>query len=205
MINKSQLKKIINEYGKESMLRWMVEDGNHYLTNGYMILRGNDKVFDTEIIGLLYKYFGRVPKAGEGVYVNEKYKDPKTDEWRYRSHIHKDMTIERFEGNLEITDDMMAFEFSGAFVHWANGEAAVYEHIDSRKLFVIDRKYYDLIDKYHHPFAFRLMNYGFGCKFHDAVTGSQLTVMPLCKGSIPYIIGPEGFEYIDKTKPGDNK
>jgi hypothetical protein len=200
MINKKNLKKYINSYGKNCMLRWGVSGEYHYLSNGYSLIKGDSRVFDTEIIGLLYKYFGKIPTKKDGILRNdEEYKE----KLRIQVYVSKQCnnTIKMFEELTKVEDDYPTYKFAEISIcrpqYLSHNEMMIYA--SGNKLSVVDRKLHELIDydvfrgiikKKPVPYTPLI--------FADNKTSTVYCIMPIRSDSVPEIINNEIWEYVDK-------
>lgn len=173
MLEKKALKKFINAYGKEEQLIWGYKDGKHYLSNANVLICGTEAVFDTEILGLLYKYFGMIPKSSDAAYRNRKDVD---------NHGNKTYTCEKTERGLQaymdllqIKDEYPALTFSKVYVKpKTDDEIALYVDADNLACVCIKRMYHQLIDW--DVFAGMIVHAPRGIIFEHFETGTTMMV-----------------------------
>ncbi len=150
MLNKVQLKKLINRAGKEGRLLWAYKDGIHYISDGYFVLKANEQVFDSELVGLMYKYFGMKPKSEDIAYKNQVEMKPDKVTGKQKpvyKAIEADVKIDFFIDGTAIKDEYTLVEFLKTYVGWGNGEIALYGEFDKDVMTVIavNRDFHELL------------------------------------------------------------
>lgn len=195
MIEKKELKKIIKRRGKEENLYWGKDGEQYILTDGYFALKAKENIFNNEIIGLLYKYFGKIPEEGN---VLKTLGD---------TSINIDNTKKVFKimnKNLEIKNNYPAYCFSNVYISLEyKKQAVLYRALlkkDITKVVAIDTTYQNLIIL--PQIAPHLCAYNTLTKaliFHDCEKTPVLSVMPLRLGKkdIPSILNPY-FQYTEE-------
>jgi len=197
MLNKTQLKKLINKAGKDGRLIWAYKDGIHYMSDSFFMLKANEKVFDSELVGLMYKYFNMKPKSGDKVYRNKV--EEKYDEFtRKKKPVYSAAELENkdiffFIENLRIADIFALVEFLNIYVHFSDNDAALYGEFNKERntVVAINRYFHELIawhdPKIHVPNTQYYRGKNRGIIFHDVDTDTKLLVLP-CRIGRPKIL-----------------
>jgi len=200
MINKAQLKKLINRAGKEGRLLWAYKDGVHYICDKFFMIKAPDSVFDSELVGLMYKYFNMKPKSGDQIYYNivesERDKVTRKEKPVYKAEVHKTRDINFFIEGTEIKGEYGLVHFLDAFIAHKSGEVALYGEWDkeTNRVTAIDRIYHELLAWNKPDITVPCTQYYKGklggIMFHEVNTDTVLWILPV-RALRPKTLGSE--------------